>query len=208
MRRVLFIWLVLATAVAAQDRSESDPQLVFNKANDDFAGGEIHSAAEGFDRLVELRPDLMPQLWQRGIVLYYAGRYDACIAQFEAHRMVNPNDVENAAWHFLCVARSESPEQAQRALLPVGPDSRIPMGQVYELYSGAITPGEVMAATAGRPSAVFYAHLYLGLYAEAIGDGEAALEHIRAAADDDYARVGGYMHTVAAVHLALLESGQ
>jgi lipoprotein NlpI len=82
------------------------------------------------------------------------------------------------------------------------------MRQVYELYSGTITPDEVMAATDGRPGAVFFAHLYLGLYAEALGDEETALEHIRAAADDDYARVGGYMHTVAVVHLALLESGR
>jgi hypothetical protein len=38
---------------------------------------------------------------------------------FYAGRTVNPNDVENAAWHFLCVARAESPEKARAALLPV-----------------------------------------------------------------------------------------
>ena len=140
MRRVLFLWMVLATALAAQDRSESNPQIVSNQANDDFAAGDIQAAATGFDRLVELRPDLMPQLWQRGIVLYYAARYDDCIAQFESHRTVNPNDVENAAWHFLCVARSESPEQAERALLPVGPDSRIPMRQVLRALFGRHNP--------------------------------------------------------------------
>jgi lipoprotein NlpI len=139
--------------------------------------------------------------------LYYAARYDDCIAQFELHRTVNPNDVENAAWHFLCVARSESPERAQSALLPVGPDARVPMRQVYDLFAGAITPDEVMAATNGRPLAVFYAHLYLGLYAEALGDEETALEHIRTAAGHGNGRVGRFdMYTVAAVHLAFLES--
>ncbi len=66
-----------------------------------------------------------------------------------------------------------------------------------------------MAATNGRPGAVFYAHLYLGLYAEALSDRETALEHIRAAADHNSGRVGRFdMYTVAAVHLARLESGQ
>ena len=208
MQQILLLWMVLATTIVAQDRSEADPQAVFDKAIDDFINGNIQESADGFDVLVELMPNFAPRLWQRGIVLYYAARYDDCIAQFESHRTVNPNDVENATWHFLCVARSKSPEQAQSALLPVGPDSRVPMRQVYELYSGTITPDEVMAATDGRPGAVFFAHLYLGLYAEALGDEETALEHIRAAADDDYARVGGYMHTVAVVHLALLESGR
>ena len=208
MKRILLLWMVLATTIVAQDRSEADPQAVFDKAIDDFINGDIQESADEFDVLVELMPNFAPRLWQRGIVLYYAARYDDCIAQFESHRTVNPNDVENATWHFLCVARSKSPEQAQSALLPVGPDSRVPMRQVYELYSGTITPDEVMAGTDGRPGAVFFAHLYLGLYAEALGDEETALEHIRAAADDDYARVGGYMHTVAVVHLALLESGR
>ena len=150
MRRVLFLWMVLATAVAAQDRSESDPQAVFDKAKADFAANNMQASADGFDRLVELRPDLAAGLWERGIALYYAARYDACIAQFESHRTVNPNDVENAAWHFLCVARSESPERAQRALLPVGFDSRVPMRQVYELYSGAPRCG----ASGGRRSSL------------------------------------------------------
>ena len=61
-------------------------------------------------------PDEAPYLWQRGIALYYAGRYDDCRRQFESHRSVNPDDVENAAWHFLCVARAESPAKARAAL--------------------------------------------------------------------------------------------
>ena len=208
MRRVLFLWMVLATALAAQDGSESDPQIVYDKAKADFAANNIQASADGFDRLVELRPDLAAGLWERGIALYYAARYDACIAQFESHGTVRPNDVETAAWHFLCVARSESPEHAQRALLPVGFDSRVPMRQVYELYSGAITPDEVMAAADGHPSAVFFAHFYVGLYADALGDREMALEHMRAAVDDDYPRQGALERTIALVHLARLESGQ
>ena len=202
--RVVCLCGLLVPSVDAQPaQPAADPQSVFDQAILDFANQDIRESAAGFDKLVALVPDVAPRLWQRGIVLYYAGRYDDCRAQFESHRLVNPNDVENAAWHFLCVARADSPEEARAALLPVGPDPRIPMQEVYGILSGSQTAEDVMAATGGRPSAEFYAHLYLGLYAEALGDSRDAMEHIRAAALDTYAQTGGFMHTVARVHLAL-----
>ena len=195
--------LVLTRVAAQTQPADSDPQAVFDQAIRDFLSHDIDESAARFDELVTLVPDFAPRLWQRGIVLYYAGRYDDCRMQFESHRTVNPNDVENAAWHFLCVARAESPDAARASLLPVGPDSRAPMREVYEMFSGSLTPDDVMAAANGRPGAVFFAHLYLGLYAEALGDREQAVEHIRASAAAEYAQVGGFMHTVAEVHLSL-----
>ncbi len=177
---------------------------------EDFAAGRLEAAVDGFDQVAELVPDAAPQLWQRGIALYYVGRYQDCREMFESHRLVNPNDVENAAWHFLCVARGESPASARAALLPVGPDGRPPMREIYEMFRGERTPeqvmddGERLAARRG-PSALFYAHLYVGLYYEAIGNGEAARSHLTAAAGDQYASAGGYMHMVASVHVDWLE---
>ena len=66
-----------------------------------------------FDRYLESEEKALPELWQRGIALYFMRDYDAAAKQFEVHRSVNPNDVENAAWHFLCVAKSESPSEAK-----------------------------------------------------------------------------------------------
>ena len=37
---------------------------------------------------------------------------------------VSPNDVENPAWHYLRVTRDSTPEEARKAMLPVGQDSR------------------------------------------------------------------------------------
>src|SRR5262245_43106032 len=108
-----------------------DVRTTFDRAVADFQEGRITESVTGFDRVAKLAPDHAPQLWQRGIALYYAGRFQDCRAQFESHRTVNPDDVENAAWHFLCVARAESPVKAKAALLPVGPDSRVPMKQIY-----------------------------------------------------------------------------
>ena len=204
MRRVARIALLLCCAVAnAQTRGER-PQDVFERAVSDFERGRVVESAAGFDTLVKLAPDVAPQLWQRGIALYYAGRYADCRAQFESHRRVNPDDVENAAWHFLCVARAESPEKARSALLPVGPDLRVPMREVYDMFRGQRKPEEVLAAAGNSASGQFYAQLYLGLYFEALGDKRRALEHITAAAGDRFAAAGGYMHTVAKVHLGIL----
>ena len=181
------------------------PRELLDRAVADFERGRISESAAGFDALIKVRPDVAPELWQRGITLYYAGRFADCRAQFESHRTVNPNDVENAAWHFLCVARAESPAKAKAALLPVGPDARVPMRQVYDLFRGVLTPEAVLKAAGSQPSAQFYAQLYLGLYFEALGDDRRALEHITAAAADRFAAAGGYMHMVAKVHLGILK---
>ena len=190
----------IAAPLAAQQ-----PRAILDRAVADFESGRIAESAEAFDALIEVSPSVAPQLWQRGITLYYAGRYADCRAQFELHRTVNPADVENAAWHFLCVARAESAAKARAALLPVGPDARVPMREIYDMFRGALEPEQVLEAAGSQETAQFYADLYVGLYFEAIRDDRRALEHIRAAAADRYANAGGYMHTVAKVHLGILQ---
>src|ERR1051326_2190619 len=135
-------FFVVAAAIWGQASADS-PQEIFDRAVADFQAGRIAQSVAGFDRVAKLLPAYAPQLWQRGIALYYAGRYKDCRAQFESHRMVNPDDVENAAWHFLCVARAESPGKAKSLLLPVGPDARVPMAEIYQMLRGALTPGQV-----------------------------------------------------------------
>ena len=171
-----------------------------NRAVDAFEKGRFGESATAFDELAKAVPDQAPQLWQRGIALYYARRYDDCRRQFESHRTVNPDDVENAVWHFLCVARGESPAKARAALLPVGLDARVPMGEVYQMFRGTLTPEQVLSAAGSQPAALFYGHLYVGLYFEAQGMTARALEHIKIAAADRFEREGGYMHMVARVH--------
>ena len=180
------------------------PQASLNRAVADFENGRFAEAAAAFDSLAKAAPAQAPYLWPRGIALYYAGRYTDCRRQFESHRAVNPDDVENAAWHFLCVARAESPANARAALLPVGPDARVPMREVYQMLRGTLTPEQVLSAAGSRPEAQFYGHLYLGLYFEALGMKDRALEHIKIAAADRFESYGGYMHMVARVHLRSL----
>ena len=193
--------VVISTSAAAQP---SSPRDVLDRAMVDFQAGRIDASIEGFDRVVKLQPDAAPYLWQRGIALYYAGRFQDCRAQFESHRTVNPNDVENAAWHFLCVARAESPQAAVQKMLPVGPDQRAPMREIYQLYLGKLTEAQVLSAAGRNVGAQFHAHLYVGLYREARGDVGGARQELALAADPKYADAGGYMHDVARVHVKQL----
>jgi len=192
---VALLWLLAAPAFA------QSPQTLLDRAVVEFEAGRFTESAVLFDRLAAAVPDRAAHLWQRGIALYYAERYADCRRQFEVHRTVNPDDVENAAWHFLCVARAESPAAARAALLPVGPDSRPPMREVYEMFRGNLTVEQVLAAAGAQAGAQFYARLYIGLFFEARGMTDQSLPQLRLAADDRFKDVGGYMQMVARVHV-------
>jgi hypothetical protein len=71
------------------------------------------------------------------------------------------------------------------------------------MFAGELSPEAVMKAAGSDESAVFYAHLYIGLWHEAAGKRDEALRQIRLAAQPKYAAQGGYMHDVARVHLEL-----
>jgi lipoprotein NlpI len=189
--------LVLVLMAAATQNVNA----IMEKAADDFRAGRISAAVQGFDRAALLAPSEAPFMWQRGIAQFYAGQFRECARMFASHRTVNPDDVENAAWHFLCVARAESPEAARRQILPVGTDTRAPMREVYRMFKGELTQAQVMAAAGSNASAQFYARLYIGLYLEATGNLDAGRAQIEIAAEDRFARIGGYMHDVARVHL-------
>ena len=99
-----------------------------------FRDNDIAGSLQEFDRAAQLAPRSAPHLWQRGISDYYAGKFRAGRKQFESHKAVNPHDVENATWHFICVARQDGLEAARKALIEIDikRDTRVPMAQVYE----------------------------------------------------------------------------
>ena len=73
-----------------------------------------------------------------------------------------------------------------------------------ERLSGLLEEAGYVRAPEGTGCRLFYAHLYLGLYFDALGNRDRAFEHITEAASDRYAAVGGYMHAVARIHLDAL----
>jgi lipoprotein NlpI len=206
-RRTVFVVILLSLFAVppgtSMQRSTEDVAAVMDRAVSDFLAGRIAESVAGLDRVAALAPNRAPELWQRGIALYYADRYRDCRLQFESHRTVNPADVENAAWHFLCVAKQESPTRARASLLPVGRDPRRPMTEVYAMFRGDLTPEQVLKAAGDDPSARFYALLYVGLFYEAIGDTPRARKYITSAASDEFSRAGGFMNRVAKVHVGV-----
>jgi lipoprotein NlpI len=173
-----------------------------------FQLGKIDESIRDFDRFIELRPDAKASHWQRGISYYYAGRYDEGRQQFEGYQDFDSNDVENAVWRFMCMAKKDGLPRARAAILKIGDDRRVPMRQVYDLFKGDLKPADVLAAArAGDPSMdelnrrLFYAHLYVGIYQELAGDRKAALDHLKQAVEH---RIPHYMWDVARIHRQLL----
>lgn len=163
-----------------------------------FVKGDIDGSIKDFDKAIEMEPRLGPHNWQRGIALYYAGRYKDCARQFETHKTVNPEDVENAVWHYLCVARERDAASARKQLININRDTRVPMMEVYAMFQGKSTPEKVLNVAGGDHTGLFYAHLYIALFHEAAGDAKAALTHIKKAAGEYYEQ--HYMGEVARIH--------
>jgi lipoprotein NlpI len=198
--------VALAAAASLVTAQEQDAAGLFKSGVDLLFAAKPAESAEAFDELVKLRPSIEPELWQRGLALYYAGRYADGVRQFERHKEVNPADVENVTWHFACLARDADVETARKALLPVGDDARVPMKEVLELYRGEGSEEAVLAAADAGPESArrnqrCYAHLYLGLLAEAEGDEAAAARHMALAAGRY--RMDHFMGKIAQLHCRL-----
>jgi lipoprotein NlpI len=179
------------------------------RGSSQFMRGKFVESVADFNREIALKPEKANGHWRRGISLFYAGKYEAGKKQFEGYEKVDTNDVENAVWHFLCAARKDGVKKARASMLKIGKDRRVPLMQVYELFKGTLKPADVLtAANAGtladeqRKPMLFYAHLYLGLYHDVLGEKKKAAEHMALAAGKY--KIGHYMGEVARVHHELL----
>tara|TARA_R110002096_G_scaffold52142_13_gene136037 strand:- start:684 stop:1448 length:765 start_codon:yes stop_codon:yes gene_type:complete len=177
-----------------------------------FFQADIEGSIKDFDSFLEIFPSQDAHHWQRGLSYYYAEEYEKGVAQFERHQDVNSQDVENAVWHFLCVVRAPGGdvEKARENFIPIEFDSRIPMKEVHDLFGGRGSEAEVLEAAKSdhdgelserERNHLCYAHLYLGLYFEALGESKKSVKHIRLAAFD-YS-MDHYMGKTAQVHAQL-----
>ncbi|TWU26204.1 lipoprotein NlpI [Novipirellula galeiformis] len=202
--------LAIASADAMVRQHNTDSRATRLAADIYLRSGKPEWSARIFNRYAKAFPEQMPELWQRGIALYLIGQYEDAAKQFEAHRTVNPHDVENAAWHFLCVAKAKSFEEARKLILPAPNDARVPMAEIHELLSTGNTEGvnqrvnETKVGTRERAEAAFYGDFYLGLYADAAGESVKASELLQRAAKDAPRH---YMGDIARVYAAHLKEG-
>lgn len=115
MKNLLSVLLLVHLAALGADES---PNALFQQGVDAFFAAKPKESVAALDKLIALLPQSKPQLWQRGLSLYYAGDFKGGREQFEVHQTVNGNDVENAAWHFLCIAKGEGVEAARKVFIP------------------------------------------------------------------------------------------
>jgi len=200
---------------------------LFNEGVRMFEQNQVERSVECFDQLIKLSPPAKPFLWQRGLSLYYAGKFQEGADQFKTDVQVNPNDTEEAIWYQLCnMRRLVLGQEAGKATsqtsadivgsaklfctsekLQVGTDPRPVMRAVSDMFNCKVTPSEVLD-TFGRPELSphddFYAKLYVGLWNEGVGDMKAAQSVILQAVEGQYGKtVQGsedYMYKVAKVH--------
>jgi lipoprotein NlpI len=192
----------IVTVNSAETETRSPRDLV-RIGMEEFRAGKIEESIKSFEGAARLQPALRPELWQLGISYYYAGEFQKGRELFEAHQKVNSQDVENAIWHFLCAAKLDGIEAARRKFIPITSDRRVPMKELHRLFAGKGSKEEVLAAArkgteADLKGQMFYAHLYLGLFEEAMGNAEESLKLMRKAAGE-FAQPH-YMGDVARVH--------
>lgn len=183
-------------AQAAADLQPDDAEMQQAAAQILFLSGKVNESIVCFDKANKLDEMLAPHNWQRGCALGCAGRFAEGAEQFGLHHDVNPNDVENSAWYFLCVAKSKTLADAQKSVIGSQGDRREPMMSVLKMLQGTLKPDEVLVAAKAntkegpeRKLALFYGFLYVGLYYDSIGENEkasAALDSCLAHADKDY----------------------
>ena len=61
----------------------AETNAYINHGMEQFKLARIKESLADFDHAIALEPKVAPYLWQRGIALYYAGRYDDGRKQFD-----------------------------------------------------------------------------------------------------------------------------
>lgn len=190
----------------AAEMAQESADLLQASAEILYRSGNAKESLSLFDRVVKLTPQSAPYNWQRGIALCNCGEWEKGAAQFKTHHDVNPDDVENSAWYFLCVAKTKGLEAARKTVIPSRGDGRQPMMSVLKMLKGEIEPDAVVQAGVDntppglqRARAQFYADLYVGLYYDCLDESESAQKYLQRSLT--YGN-SGYMVDVARVYLA------
>ncbi|MFO0939131.1 MAG: hypothetical protein U0930_00035 [Pirellulales bacterium] len=171
-----------------------------------YLAGHAKESVSLFDKANQLDEKRAPHNWQRGIALATVGDFKRGAEQFKIHHEVNPDDVENSAWYYLCVAKSENVEAAKKTLIGSRGDKREPMMDILQMLRGEGSPEKVIAAAEkvgpapeNKKMAQFYGDLYIGLYYDSIGRTENAEKFLKRSLSYE---INGYMADTARVYLA------
>eukprot|EP00435_Cladocopium_sp_Y103_P009991 s2668_g2.t1 len=200
-----WLQMVMLGGCAAPVEAKGNPFVLLQDGMNAFRDYRVEDSIKLFDEAADSGYP-KARLWQRGLSLYYAERFEDGTQQFRKDVEMNPNDTEESVWAFLCEAQTVGFEQARKQLMKVGFDPRPVMGSVYALYRGDddakhIDTLEGLYKKGG--SDAFYASLYLGLYYEAKSDKDNAKLWLLRSVDSNYGKSSNdYMTDLARVHVS------
>jgi lipoprotein NlpI len=78
--------------------------------------GDFNAAYEAFDSALELAPAHEFAYLNRGIALYYAGKSELAVADFERFQALRPNDAYRVIWLYLAQSELSTAQAKQRLL--------------------------------------------------------------------------------------------
>jgi lipoprotein NlpI len=171
--------------------------------------GDAKGAVVDFEKEIALDPSHDAPHWRLGIAYLFAGDFAKSARQFEKYHAYDGRDRENGVWQFLANARVVGLEKARGAMLEYTRFDREPFPALYEMFAGKKTGAEVLAEMEKKglgedASVMFFAHYYVGLNEDLLGQKDAAREHLAKAVSlalKSGARGGpGYMGQVARLH--------
>ncbi|XP_024531544.1 uncharacterized protein LOC112346547 [Selaginella moellendorffii] len=167
-----------------------------------FVEGDLNGSLEFFDKCLEVLPDDLPYLWQRGLTLFYLNKFEEAATQFRENIKARPDDTEELVWCFLCDAHIDGLEEARKRLPPIGDDDRPFMNKIYELYKNGGDPQQMLSDLGvDDGQEYFYMALYAALYYDAQKNLEAAKATMEAACRSSYgSKAKDYVAYITKIH--------
>jgi lipoprotein NlpI len=177
--------------------------------------GEFPEAVGDFEAMIRLDPSQDAPHWRLGIAYHFCGQWEKSARQFEKYHGYDGRDRENGIWKFLADAKRLGLERARAGMLVYEQFDREPFPSLYAMFAGKKTGAEVLEdlqkrGLTSQPTVAFFAHYYVGLNEELLGNRERARELLRKAAsafpNESAAGSPGYMWLVARLHAKGLEA--
>lgn len=181
--------------------NDADPEAIdrySQRADLQIFLGKFSQAESDYKKMVKLKPDLDASHWRLGIAMYFAGHPEEAAAQFDRYHSFDNVDRENGIWRYLSHRMAFGKEKAKEQLLKYEKDDRPPFREVYGLFEGKLSPGDVLKSIdpglsdSQRTSRLFYAQLYIGMNSAAEGEKAQALDSLREATLNPWPKQAGF----------------
>lgn len=205
----------ISKATTSIQADAKDINAYSSRADAYFFQAEFAKSVADYEKMVELNPNLAASHWRRGIAYFYNKQFKKAANQFEMYHTFDDVDRENGIWRYFSQYKAYGKAKAQEGLLKYKKTDRQPFPSVYKLFSGKMTPKQILDEIAAaeisddeREKRLFYAELYIGLNAGLEESGKAAARsHLRKSTANKWGPRAGfgpnYMWHVGRLHYEL-----